>query len=150
MSHDNICRLFAFSTDGPQRCLVLELCVGGTLSDRLACKAPAGCAPREPLAWQQRVRIALGIARALEFLHGLTPQMIHRDLKTPNVLLDEAGNAKVADFGTVREGIRKAPGGTKGAATHTLTRAVVGTQGYMPSTWMLFLQLAVLPSKRPD
>jgi serine/threonine protein kinase len=78
VSHDNICRLFAFSTDGPQRCLVLELCMGGSLEDRLTRKAPEGCPPPAPLSCLQRVRIAVGVARALEHLHGLTPQMIHR------------------------------------------------------------------------
>ena len=76
--HGNICRLFAFSTDGPQRCLVLELCTGGSLEERLACKAAAGRPPPDPLSCRQRVRIAVGVARALEYLHGLTPQMIHR------------------------------------------------------------------------
>jgi serine/threonine protein kinase len=129
-SHPNICRLLAFSTDGPQRCLVLDLCVGGTLSARLACRPSSGRPPPIPLTWQRRVWIALGIARALEYLHGLTPQMIHRDLKTPNVLLDDRDNAKVADFGTVREGV------TKDAATHTITGAAVGTNGYMPMEYI--------------
>ena len=80
VSHPNICRLLAFSADGPHRCLVLEMCGGGALNERLACKASAGRAPPAPLTWQQRVRIAHGIACALEYLHGLTPQMIHRDL----------------------------------------------------------------------
>jgi hypothetical protein len=77
-SHANICRLLAFSSDGPHRCLVLELCSGGALNERLACKVAAGRAPPAPLTWQERVRIAHGIASALEYLHGLTPQMIHR------------------------------------------------------------------------
>ena len=63
---------------------------------------------------------------------------VGRDLKTPNVLLEDRGNglvAKVADFGTVREGTRKGAGGTKEAATHTLTGARVGTHGYMPNEY---------------
>jgi hypothetical protein len=78
IAHPNICSLYAFSTDGPNRCLVLELCTGGTLNDRLSCKAEIGNAPPPPLLWQQRVQIAQGILQALEFLHSLTPQMIHR------------------------------------------------------------------------
>jgi hypothetical protein len=50
------------------------------------------------------------------------------------VLLDASGNAKVADFGTVREGAAKGAGGAKPTATHTHTGAVVGTSGYMPGT----------------
>ena len=78
VTHVNICRMLAFSIDGPERCLVLQLCTGGTLSDRLACKPPAGRPPPDPLGWQQRVHIAHGVASALEYLHGLLPQMIHR------------------------------------------------------------------------
>jgi hypothetical protein len=52
--------------------------MGGALNDRLSCKAQVGTAPPPPLGWQQRVQIAQGILLALEFLHGLTPQMIHR------------------------------------------------------------------------
>jgi hypothetical protein len=56
------------------------------------------------------------------------------------VLLDDHGSgiiAKVADFGTVREGARKGPGGTKDAATHTLTGARVGTHGYVTTSLLL-------------
>jgi hypothetical protein len=128
IAHPNVISLYAFSTDGPNRLLVLQLCTGGALNDRLSCKAQAGSAPPPPLRWQQRLHIAQGILEALEFLHGLTPQMIHRDLKTPNVLLDASGNAKVADFGTVRMGV--APGaGTR--VTHRVTKNAVGTRGYM-------------------
>jgi hypothetical protein len=79
VAHDNICCLLAFSTDGPQRCLVLELCTGGALDTRLACKAVGGgAAPPEPLAWQQRLDIAVGIAQALVHLHTRRPQLLHR------------------------------------------------------------------------
>jgi serine/threonine protein kinase len=71
-SHANICRLLAFSSDGPSKCLVLELCPGGSLEGRLGQPVPVA------LTWQQRVRIAQQIALALVHLHDLKPQMIHR------------------------------------------------------------------------
>jgi serine/threonine protein kinase len=127
VTHENICCLLAFSTDGLQRCLVLELCTGGALDTRLACKAVGGgAALPEPLAWQERLDIAVGIASALVHLHTRRPQLLHRDLKTANVLLDGAGKAKVADFGTVREGPT-----TQSGATHILTQRRVGTRVYM-------------------
>jgi serine/threonine protein kinase len=132
ISHPNVVRLYAFSTDGPHRCLVLELCPGGALNDRLRATA-------EPLQWQQRVRIVLHILLALEHLHSLTPQMIHRDLKTPNVLLDADGNAKVADFGTVREGVVQGAG-TK--VTHIVTENRPGTRGYMAPEYYDFGQVS--------
>jgi serine/threonine protein kinase len=82
VSHRSICRLFAFSTDGPQRCLVLELCTGGALDTRLSCRATGSQQPPAPLGWQQRVHIAFGVASALSYLHALTPQMIHRYAST--------------------------------------------------------------------
>jgi serine/threonine protein kinase len=121
VQHPNICKLLAFSTDGPQRCLVMELCAGGALDKRLQCADG-----QAPLQWDRRLCIAHDIARALAFLHTLSPPMLHRDLKTPNVLLDAAGNAKVADFGTVREGVQADSGDT-----HLCTKLVVGTKGYV-------------------
>ena len=86
VTHTSILRLVAFSTDGPQRCLVLELCFGGALNDRQSCRALAGRMSPPPLQWQHRVQlaIAIGIADALDHLHSRSPPMIHRDLKTPN------------------------------------------------------------------
>jgi serine/threonine protein kinase len=82
------------------------------------------------------VGIAAEVVRAIEHLHGLRPPMVHRDLKTANVLLDQSGHAKVADFGTVRaQGAQeKAEGASPRAAakTHNSTRVIVGTQHYMP------------------
>ena len=76
VSHESICRLLAYSTDGPQRCLVLELCSGGSLEKRLSLK----CSDT-PLQWDHRLRIAVSIARALVHLHSLDPPMLHRDVR---------------------------------------------------------------------
>jgi serine/threonine protein kinase len=149
VSHWSICRLFAYSTDGPQRCLVLELCANGSLDSRIA-QCTAG---KATLEWGHRLRIMHTIAVALAHLHSLKPPMLHRDVshrmlirggddsrahpccvslyilqvKTANVLLDDAMNAKVADFGTVHVGVSA---GTQ--KTHLSTRQVAGTRGYMP------------------
>jgi Leucine-rich repeat (LRR) protein len=78
ITHAHICALLAFSTDGPQRCLVLELCDGGALDTRIACRAVGGGAVPDPLHWRHRLTIALGVASALEHLHSLRPQLLHR------------------------------------------------------------------------
>ena len=81
VKHANLVRLFAFSIDGPHRCLVLELCTGGALDNRLACRATGVQAPPAPLPWKHRVQIAREVALALVHLHSLEPAMVHRDLK---------------------------------------------------------------------
>ena len=85
--HPNICRLLAISADGPQRCLVLELCPTGSLYGVLKKDRAAQKAADLILGWPQRVQIAVAIARALVHLHMQSPPMIHRDVKTQNVLL---------------------------------------------------------------
>ena len=98
VAHPNVCRLFAFSTDGPNRCLLLELCAGGALDTRLRCRAvSAGAAPPAPLQWRHRLRIALDIARALAHLHSQEPPILHRDMKVRQTLHE--GEARFAQGG---------------------------------------------------
>jgi serine/threonine protein kinase len=71
--------LYAFSDDGPCKCLVLELCTGGALDSRLfgGCVSGGWRGP-PPLKWAHRVRIAHEIALALAHLHSLHPPVLHR------------------------------------------------------------------------
>jgi hypothetical protein len=119
MSHPNIARLLAFSSDG-QPCSVIELCTGGALDNRLK-NLPS-------LTWQHRLRIACGVAKALGYIHGRG--MVHRDVKSSIVVLDDSGEAKLASFGAVRAGVHAGAG-----KSHVSTRMVVGTPGYMPQEY---------------
>jgi hypothetical protein len=79
VQHSNLCRLYASSTNGPRKCLVLEHMGGGALDKRLVAQPPLG--------WQQRVSIALETCRGLDYLHSLNPPMIHRDVSELTVKL---------------------------------------------------------------
>jgi interleukin-1 receptor-associated kinase 1 len=83
--HDNICRLFAMSSNGPQQCLVLEWMTGGSLDARLASSANgSGETAHPPLAWKHRTSILVQVARGMAHLHSMCPPLIHRDIKCAN------------------------------------------------------------------
>ncbi|XP_039008923.1 probable serine/threonine-protein kinase PBL9 [Hibiscus syriacus] len=75
-----------------------------------------------PLSWSLRMKVALGAAKGLAFLHSAETKVICRDFKTSNILLDSNYNAKLSDFGLAKDG----PTGDK---SHVSTR-VMGTYGY--------------------
>ncbi|KAK4402947.1 putative serine/threonine-protein kinase PBL3 [Sesamum angolense] len=76
----------------------------------------------QPLSWATRMKVAIGAARGLSFLHEAEEQVIYRDFKASNILLDGEFNAKLSDFGLAKAG----PTGDK---THVSTQ-IVGTHGY--------------------
>ncbi|CAL5027384.1 unnamed protein product [Urochloa decumbens] len=97
VNHKNLVRLLGFCADGGERILVYEYMPNGTLHDHLHKAAPLS----PPLAsWPARLRLALGAARGIEYMHTYAvPPIIHRDIKSPNILLDASWTAKVSDFG---------------------------------------------------
>jgi hypothetical protein len=130
--HPNICRLLGHCIDGPTRCLVYEFCANGDLYQRLSSSTS-----QPALTWPQRVHIAVGTARGLAFLHAAKPDpIIHRDVKSLNILLDEHLNAKISDFGTVREQKRSLHTNMANAETHMTTKIVIGTDQYMPPEYV--------------
>ncbi|KAG8071650.1 hypothetical protein GUJ93_ZPchr0006g42738 [Zizania palustris] len=119
--HPNLVKLIGYcaaqSERGPQRLLVYEFMSNKTLDDHLFNKA------YPVLPWNVRLEIALGAAEGLLYLHeGLEVQVIFRDFKASNVLLDEEFRPKLSDFGLAREG-------PTADNTHVST-AVMGTYGY--------------------
>ncbi|KAK9071409.1 hypothetical protein SSX86_009978 [Deinandra increscens subsp. villosa] len=115
--HRYLVSLVGYCISGGQRMLVYEYVPNNTLEFHLHGKGPA------VLDWQTRMRIALGSAKGLAYLHeDCHPRIIHRDIKSANILLDHAYEAKVADFGLAKL--------TSGNDTHVSTR-VMGTFGYL-------------------
>src|SRR5581483_8622194 len=89
--HRSIVQVVDLSLEGPLPFLVLELCPGGSLEERLEAASPDGL-PLDPV-----FAVATSVLEALAFAHG--QGVIHRDIKPANILFDAEDRAKVADFG---------------------------------------------------
>ncbi|XP_006653996.1 probable serine/threonine-protein kinase PBL25 [Oryza brachyantha] len=119
LNHPNLVSLVGYCSDGDQRLLVYEYMALGSLADHLLDNIP----DQVPLSWHIRMKIAHGTAKGLEYLHEkANPPVIYRDLKSPNILLDNEYNPKLSDFGLAKLGL-------VGGKAHISTR-VMGTFGY--------------------
>ncbi|KAL8126673.1 hypothetical protein AgCh_013801 [Apium graveolens] len=116
LNHENLVKLIGFCLDGDHRLLVYEYMSKGSLENHLFARSG------RPLSWDIRLKVAIKSARGLCFLHQSDPQIIFRDFKASNILLDSEFNAKLSDFGLVKAG-------PTGDMTHVTTR-VFGTEGY--------------------
>lgn len=121
VKHPNLVKLVGYCADdderGIQRLLVYELMCNKSLEDHLLNRLAS------PLPWITRLRIAQDAARGLAYLHEeMEFQLIFRDFKTSNILLDEDFNAKLSDFGLARQG--------PAAGLGHVSTSVVGTVGY--------------------
>ncbi|KAF0934985.1 hypothetical protein E2562_029512 [Oryza meyeriana var. granulata] len=116
LSHPNLVKLLGYCFEDKELLLVYEFMAKGSLENHLFKK---GC---PPLSWELRLKIAIGAARGLAFLHASEKQVIYRDFKASNILLDANYNAKLSDFGLAKLG-------PTGSNSHITTR-VMGTYGY--------------------
>ncbi|KAE8699296.1 putative receptor-like protein kinase [Hibiscus syriacus] len=93
--HPNIVSLLGYCIHGETRLLVYEMMQNGSLESQLH-----GPSQGSDLSWHLRMKIAIDVARALEYLHeNCNPPVVHRDIKSSNILLDSNFNAKLSDFG---------------------------------------------------
>ncbi|KAM5546966.1 putative serine/threonine-protein kinase PIX13 [Rosa sericea] len=118
LSHPNLVKLLGYCWEDAELLLVYEFMQKGSLENHLFRRNPNV----EPLSWDIRIRIAIGAARGLAFLHSSEKQIIYRDFKASNILLDGNYNAKISDFGLAKLG-------PTGGDSHVSTR-VMGTYGY--------------------
>ncbi|XVE99573.1 hypothetical protein REPUB_Repub03eG0210800 [Reevesia pubescens] len=122
--HPNLVKLVGYCLEDDHRLLVYEFMPKGSLENHLFRRNSYF----QPLSWNLRMKVALGAAKGLEFLHSDEAKVIYRDFKPSNVLLDSNYNAKLSDFGLAKDG----PNGDK---SHVSTR-VMGTYGYAAPEYM--------------
>ncbi|KAE8673482.1 50S ribosomal protein L24 [Hibiscus syriacus] len=98
LHHRNLVNLMGYSAERGRHMLVYAYMSNGSLASHLYYEH------HETLSWNLRVQIALDVARGLEYLHyGAVPPVVHRDIKSSNILLDGSMKARVADFGISRQ-----------------------------------------------
>lgn len=131
LHHRNLVKLIGVCVEDNRRCLIYELVHNGSVESHLH-----GPDKRTRLLdWDTRMKIALGAARGLAYLHeDSNPRVIHRDFKASNVLLEADFTPKVSDFGLAREA-------TEGSK-HISTR-VMGTFGYVAPEYAMTGHLLV-------
>ncbi|MED6156105.1 hypothetical protein PIB30_011566 [Stylosanthes scabra] len=123
LSHPHLVKLIGYCCEDEHRLLVYEYLPRGSLENQLFRRYSAS------LPWSTRMKIAVGAAKGLSFLHEQKKPVIYRDFKASNILLDSDYNAKLSDFGLAKDG-------PEGDDTHVSTR-VMGTQGYAAPEYVM-------------
>ncbi|CAL5331726.1 hypothetical protein CsSME_00012901 [Camellia sinensis var. sinensis] len=117
--HKNLVRLLGYCVEGAYRMLVYEYVDNGNLDQWLH----GDVGDVSPLTWDIRMNIILGTAKGLAYLHeGLEPKVVHRDVKSSNILLDRQWNTKLSDFGLAK---------LLCSENNYVTTRVMGTFGYV-------------------
>ncbi|TMX01278.1 hypothetical protein EJD97_024785 [Solanum chilense] len=132
LHHRNLVKLIGICLEERSRCLLYELIPNGSVESHLHGVDKES----SPLNWDARMKIALGAARGLAYLHeDSSPRVIHRDFKSSNILLEHDFTPKVSDFGLARAALDE-------GERHISTR-VMGTFGYVAPEYAMTGHLLV-------
>lgn len=132
LHHRNLVKLIGVCLEDHHQCLVYELVSNGSVEYHLHGKKKDGL----PLDWNTRLKIALGAARGLAYLHeDANPRVIHRDFKASNILLEEDFTPKISDFGLAKAGPEEENG--------HISTTVMGTFGYVAPEYAMTGHLLV-------
>ncbi|XP_007033759.2 PREDICTED: receptor-like protein kinase ANXUR2 [Theobroma cacao] len=134
LHHPNIVSLIGYCLDGSDRIIVLKHMAQGTLHDHLHGKIYY----EPPLSWKRRLEICIGVARGLERLHTGNPLIIHRDIKSRNILLDQNWVANISNF----QISKLVPSSLLESDSHVST-TVGGTLGYLDPEYAFSGHLSV-------
>ncbi|TYJ20406.1 hypothetical protein E1A91_A09G262600v1 [Gossypium mustelinum] len=119
MRHKNLVRLLGYCIEGTHRMLVYEYVNNGNLEQWLR----GDMSHKGYLTWEARVKILLGTAKALAYLHeAIEPKVVHRDIKSSNILIDDNYDSKISDFGLAK---------LLGDGKSYIATRVMGTFGYV-------------------
>ncbi|XP_059668557.1 probable protein kinase At2g41970 [Cornus florida] len=124
LKHDHFVELIGYCLEGDNRILAYEYASKGSLHDILhGRKGVEGAEPGPVLSWNQRVKIAFGAAKGLEYLHEkCSPSIVHRDIRSSNILLFDDFLSKIADFNLTNQ--------SSDTAARLHSTRVLGTFGY--------------------
>ncbi|KAI3731096.1 hypothetical protein L1987_62279 [Smallanthus sonchifolius] len=124
LNHPNLVKLIGYCIEDDHRMLVYEFMPRGSLENHLFRRSSYF----QPLSWNLRIKVALGAAKGLAYLHSPEAKVIYRDFKSSNILIDSNYNAKLSDFGLAKDG-------PVDGKSHVSTR-VMGTYGYAAPEYM--------------
>ncbi|KAJ6957679.1 hypothetical protein NC653_039598 [Populus alba x Populus x berolinensis] len=131
LHHRNLVKLIGICTEESSRSLVYELIANGSVESHLH-----GVDKESALNWDARIKIALGAARGLAYLHeDSSPRVIHRDFKSSNILLEHDFTPKVSDFGLARTALDE--------ENRHISTQVMGTFGYVAPEYAMTGHLLV-------